>query len=62
MLFVNIGCSTTKTTAKASDTSSSNDAKYTQTDQNLPPVAEAPPSDAAPHRPTWGNNISPYFN
>jgi len=57
-MFVNVGCSTTSS-AKTSSNTSSSDAKSEKvatTDQNLAPVAEAP------RRPTWGNNISPYFN
>jgi hypothetical protein len=62
IMLVNIGCSTTKSTAKTSSTTSSNDAKTAMTDQKLPAVAEGPVDATTPHRPTWGNNISPYFN
>jgi hypothetical protein len=51
-LLLNTGCSNTKATAN----NSSKPATYSDNNQTLPPVAEAP------RRPTWGGNISPYFN
>jgi hypothetical protein len=51
-MFVNFGCTSTKTASN----NSSNDAKVVKNDQTLPAVAEAP------RRPSWGSNISPYFN
>ena len=61
-LLLDTGCSTTKATAKntpaaTGDGKSTSDAAMTSdNNQKLPPVAEAP------RRPTWGSNISPYFN
>jgi len=61
-LMLNVGCSSTKSTAKNTSAVSGSDktvnAPATLSDNNekLPPVAEAP------RRSTWGSNISPYFN
>lgn len=54
-LLLSTGCSSTKATAK-SGASESKGTIASQNEQKLPPVAEAP------RRPTWGSNISPYFN
>ena len=58
-MFLNTACSTTKSSAMNSNTSS-NDAKVVKSDTKLAPVAEQP--QPAPARPTWGHDISPYFN
>ena len=61
-LLLNTGCSNTKTTAKntsstiGNDKTTGNNAAISDNNPQLPPVAEAP------RRPTWGSNISPYFN
>lgn len=54
-LLLSTGCSSTKATAKSGSTDAKG-AIASQEEQKLPPVAEAP------RRPTWGSNISPYFN